>query len=91
MKVEVKLFSILRDCLPAEAKEGKAIIAMPESAALSDLMVRLGIDRKLGYPPQDIIARAGWQVIVNGGFESNMDRLLRDEDYVQIFPPVAGG
>jgi molybdopterin converting factor small subunit len=91
MKVEVKLFSILRDCLPPEAKQGRATIELPEPATLSDLITHLGVDQKLGYTPQDIIARAGWQVIVNGSFESDLGRSLKDEDFVQIFPPVAGG
>ncbi|MEW5960151.1 MAG: MoaD/ThiS family protein [Chloroflexota bacterium] len=91
MKVEVKLFSILRDCLPAGARQGQAVIELPEPATLRDLITHLGIDQKLGYSPQDIIARAGWQVIVNGSFEASLERRLQAEDYVQIFPPVAGG
>jgi len=91
MKINLKLFSILRDCLPAEAKQGQATIELPEEVTLSDLVTHLEIDQRLGYLAQEIVTRAGWQVIVNGAFERDMARLLQDGDQVQIFPPVAGG
>jgi molybdopterin converting factor small subunit len=91
MKINLKLFSILRDCLPPDAKQSQATIELPQTATLSDLVIHLGIDRRLGFVPQEIVTRAGWQMIVNGVFERDMARPLQDGDQVQIFPPVAGG
>lgn len=91
MRVRLRLFSILRDCLPPDLSRGSAPIDLPEGASLGDLVVRLGIDRRLGCSPTDLIGRAGWQVLVNGVHEPEMGRTLQDGDEVQIFPPVAGG
>ncbi len=91
MKVHVNLFSILRDCLPPGATRGEATVELSEGARLVDLIVHLGIDRRLRRPAQSLSVGAGWQVLVNGQFESEMGRALADGDQVQIFPPVAGG
>ena len=50
MKINLKLFSILRDCLPAEAQQGQATIELPEEATLSNLVTHLEIDQRLGDP-----------------------------------------
>lgn len=91
MQVQIRLFSILRDCLPPEAPQGRALIDLPEGTSLGDLIAHLGIDRRLGCEVVDLAGRAGWQVLVNGGYEAEMRRVLRDGDQVQVFPPVAGG
>ena len=91
MDITVKLFSMLRDCLPPDASQGQVTISFPEGTTLGDLVTQLGIDRRLGYSPQEVISRAGWQIIVNDSFESNIERGLQDGDRIQIFPPVAGG
>lgn len=90
MKVHAKLFSILRECLPPGAARSEATVELPEGACLTDLIVHLGIDRRLGHPAQALSA-VGWQVLVNGQFELDMSRALADGDHVQIFPPIAGG
>jgi molybdopterin converting factor small subunit len=91
MRIDVQLFSILRDCLPPGAEQGNATVSLPDGAKLADLVAHLGIDRRLGYDATDVVARAGWQVMVSGEYEPDMERLLQDGDQVRIFPPVAGG
>ncbi len=91
MKIQVQLFSILRDCLPPDAERGQATIALPDGATLADLVTHLGIDQQLGYSAPEIITRAAWQVVINGSFASDIERSLQDGDQVQIFPPLAGG
>ncbi len=91
MKVQVQLFSILRDCLPVDAVRGCASLELAEGARLTDLIVELGIDRRLGHAAASLSTDAGWQVLVNGQFECDMSRPLAQGDQVQIFPPVAGG
>ena len=91
MQIHVQLFSILRDCLPPSAERGKATIDMPEGATLGDLVVHLGIDQYLGFSAADMSARAGWQVMVSGRHEPNVERVLQDGEQVIIFPPISGG
>jgi molybdopterin converting factor small subunit len=91
MQVQVRLFSILRDCLPSDAEGGKASIGLTDGATLADLITRLGIDRKLGLAPDQITSQAGWQLLVSDRFEADMTRVLQDGDEVKILPPVSGG
>ena len=89
MNINVQLFSILRDCLPSD--KSWATVTLPEGATLADLMVHLGIDRRLGYNPQDILTEAAWLVLINKSGENDTERTLREGDKVQVFPSVAGG
>jgi molybdopterin converting factor small subunit len=91
MEIHVQLFSILRDCLPPDARRGKATVHLPQGATLADLAAHLGIDRHLGCQASELTSTAGWQVLVSGAFEWDMGRALRDGDEVSIFPPVSGG
>lgn len=91
MQIQVQLFSFLRDCLPRDAEGDRATIGLPENATLSDLVKHLGIDRHLGFESADEIVKAGWQVMVSGQFELDMERILQDGDEIRIFPPIAGG
>ena len=91
IQIHVQLFSILRDCLPPDAKRGKATISLPRGATVADLVMDLGIDRQLGDTARDVVAKANWQVMVSGRFETDMGRVLQDGDEVRIFPPVSGG
>ena len=88
MKVDVRLFSILRDCLPPA---GRGSVELPERATLADLVSHLGIDRHLGCAAAELTTAASWQVMVSGQFELDMARVLRDGDEVHIFPPISGG
>lgn len=71
--------------------QGQARLTLPQGTTLADLMVHLGIDCRLGFAPADVVERAGWQVTINGQYEANMERELREGDFVRVFPPVAGG
>ncbi len=91
MQIHVQLFSILRDCLPPGTKRGQASLELPPGSTLADLIVHLGVDRRLGHAADEVVSRAGWQVMVAGKYEPDMGRVLQDGDEVRIFPPVAGG
>ena len=91
MQIQEQLFSILRDCLPADAEGGQATVTLPEGASLADLVRHLGIDEYLGYVAAELTSRAHWQVMVSGQFELDMERKLQNGDEVRIFPPVSGG
>jgi|YNPNPStandDraft_1061719.scaffolds.fasta_scaffold48423_1 molybdopterin converting factor small subunit len=91
MQVRLNLFSILKECLPPEARQGHVTVDLPPGATLRDLVQRFGIDRRLGVPPGGSLAEKGWQVLVNGIYEASLDRTLADGDEVSIFPPMAGG
>jgi molybdopterin converting factor small subunit len=91
VQIQVHLFSILRDCLPPDAERGKVTIVMPDGATVGDLIVHLGIDQYLGFSAADVGHGAGWQVMVSGRHESDVDRILHDGEQVMIFPPISGG
>jgi molybdopterin converting factor small subunit len=96
MQIRVRLFSILRDCLPPDAgargtSREQATVTLAEGATLADLVTHLGIDRYLGYDAGELTSGAGWQVMVSGQFELDMGRTLQDGDEVYIFPPASGG
>lgn len=91
MRVRLNLFSILRECLPPEAQKGRVAVDLPTGATLRDLVQHFGIDRRLGVPPGASLVQSGWQVLVNGTYEEDMQRVLADGDEVSIFPPMAGG
>jgi molybdopterin converting factor small subunit len=84
VKVEVRLFALLRDKLP-DAPRGRATIELAEGASLLDLLARLDI-------PSDVAT----MVLINGERVSRDDEQraawqLAPGDDVAIFPPVAGG
>jgi molybdopterin converting factor small subunit len=91
LQIEVHLFSILRDCLPPGSSGGSASVTLLEGATLADLVRHLGIDRYLRCQVLELTTELGWQVMVAGKFELDLDRPLRDGDKVHIFPPVSGG
>lgn len=93
MQIDVQLFSVLREVLPPGSVRGRTVVALPDEPAprLMDLVIVLGIDRRLGVPAAEFTARSSWQVLVNGLSEGNIHRQLHDGDLVQIFPSMAGG
>ncbi|MGC8837846.1 MAG: MoaD/ThiS family protein [Anaerolineae bacterium] len=91
MRVRLHVFSILKECLPSDAQQGRMEVDLPPGATLRDLVQRFGMDRRLGVPPGGSLAQVGWQVLVNGTYEADMDRTLAEGDEVSIFPPMAGG
>ncbi len=84
MKLEVRLFAVLREKLP-DAPRGRATVDLPDGTTLWDLLGRLEI------PP------AQAQIVLVNGVQIPRDRETREGrrleagDVVAIFPPVAGG
>jgi len=78
MQVQVKLFSLLRQHLPEEAR-GEAAVELPEGATVDDLVEHLGIVRRIKI------------LTINGERESDRCRPLQEGDNVRIFPFVVGG
>jgi sulfur carrier protein ThiS len=91
MRVELVFFSILRHCLPPDADGYEAAVEVAENTTLGDLLSRFGVHRRLGVESSDLIVETGWQVLVNGRFEPNVERVLEHSDRIAIFPPMAGG
>ena len=77
MKIHLKLYSILRDKLPASSN-GTMVLELNEGATLAGLLQEIDIERKV-------------VISVNGVQESNKSRQLRDGDEVKIFSSTSGG
>ena len=76
--MHVKLFSHFREHLPRETR-GAATVELPDGATIERLLVQLGIDEHVKL------------ITINNKPETDRQRVLRDDDAVQIFPPVVGG
>ncbi len=79
MKINVKLFSMLRQCVPDYDPESGVDIALASQATVADLIRRLNI-------PEDRKPVVTWN-----GRVLKPDDKLSDGMAVQIFQPVAGG
>ena len=84
MRVNVRLFASLRELLP-DAERGRATREVAEGASLLDLIESLEIPDKQAQ-----------MVLVNGDQaprrpEQRAAVLLKEDDTVAIFPPLAGG
>lgn len=77
MKIHLKLYSILREKLPPDAK-GRAVIELDEGASLEDLLIKLGIQNRV-------------VISVNDMYETDTSRRLKDGDQVKIFSSISGG
>jgi molybdopterin converting factor small subunit len=77
IEVQVQLYSILREKLPAEA-QGRTILRFEDGATVEDLLRRLDIGRRV-------------VISVNGQHEADGGRPLGDQDEVKIFSSVGGG
>ena len=77
MHIHVKLYSTLREVLPAENK-GETTLQLPAQATLTDLLDQLGINRRV-------------VISVNETHEADKTRSLQDGDFVRIFSSVSGG
>ncbi len=78
MRVQVKLFSTLREALPREAR-GTADLELAQEATVEELLTVLGIHDRVKL------------VTVNGERETDPRRCLAEGDMVYVFPPVVGG
>jgi molybdopterin synthase sulfur carrier subunit len=86
MKIEVKLFAGFRKYVPDKSIEndraGKAnsfIIDVPHGSNVGDITSSLGI-------PEDTK-----KIIFINGIHGDRKTILKDNDRLGIFPPVAGG
>ena len=87
MRVGVKLFATLAECVPEHIRRqtvdwraGRAFAwDLPEGSTLTDLIDALAL------PCEDVK-----QVFVNGRAQP-FDHILKDGDQVGIFPPIGGG
>jgi molybdopterin converting factor small subunit len=77
LKIQLQLFSILREALPSESK-GRAVLELEEGASLVNVLEELGIKRRV-------------VISVNSVLERDHTRQLRDGDEVKIFLSVSGG
>jgi sulfur carrier protein ThiS len=77
MEVEVRLYSILREKLPPEAR-GRTTVTLEESATVADLLEALEIE------PNVVVS-------VNGDHERDHDRQLNPGDLVRLFSSISGG
>lgn len=83
MKITLKLYATLSDRLPAHAKRNQADVDVPEGATLQWVVDEYQVPPELAH-----------LVLVNGHFFCDADRsqtLLKENDVVAIWPPVAGG
>ncbi|HSM70019.1 MAG TPA: MoaD/ThiS family protein [Anaerolineales bacterium] len=77
MQINVKLFGILRDQLPATQK-GKTQVELQDGASVADLLAHLNITRRV-------------EVAVGDDIEADMDHILTNGDQVDIFTAIGGG
>ena len=79
MRVEVHLFATLARFLPPESREGRVVLDVPDGARAREVIQRLGI------PPEFE------RVLLVNGHEADADAVLRADDVLTLFPPLAGG
>jgi len=77
MKVQLELFSILREKLPREAR-GQTVLELSEGATVADIVTRLDITGNI-------------VVSVNDIHDPQRSRALNDGDNVKMFSSVGGG
>ncbi len=84
MKVTFKLFAMLQDYLPPEAKQANALaLELDEGANIQQVIERFGLPQKMCH-----------LVLVDGSFVPPAERavrVLKDGETLAIWPPIAGG
>ena len=83
MRITFKLYASLGDYLPAGAFQNAIGIDVDPQISLNALMDLYNVPRELAH-----------LVLVNGVFQCTADRdqpMLKEDDVVAIWPPVAGG
>lgn len=84
MKITFKLYATLQDLLPSGAVKNAIVIEVPETVSLNDIIDQYRVPRELAH-----------LVLVNGLFHCKEDRdargVLKENDVLAIWPPVAGG
>lgn len=77
MHVNIRVYGMLRDKLPPEAK-GKTTLDMPEGSTIQDVLDRLGVNTMI-------------KASVNEELVRDLSHPLQDGDSLQLFRPVGGG
>ncbi len=83
MKVTLKLFANLADCLPAGARRNEVDLDVEEDACVGELLDRFRLPAPLTH-----------LVLVNGQYIAREQRptwRLKDGDHLAVWPPIAGG
>jgi len=84
MRITFKLYALLTDYLPSEARVGNAMpLDLPEGSTILQAI-----------EPFHLPARLVKLVLVNGVYvapEQRAEHALKDGDVLAIWPPVAGG
>lgn len=80
MTVEVRLFATLRQYLPPGSERAATRIDVRDGASIDDVLACLGV-------PSD----SAKLVLLDGRFEPDRRRPLRDGQVLSVFPPLAGG
>ncbi|MFW9996671.1 MAG: MoaD/ThiS family protein [Candidatus Odinarchaeota archaeon] len=81
MKVKIKLYATLRSRAPVEVGIGEAFeLNVDNDTNIVDLLTKLNIT------DEDVKI-----VMVNGESVDDLQKSLKSEDLVVIFPPVGGG
>jgi sulfur carrier protein ThiS len=83
MKVKVKLYATLMDCLPPGTKGHEVAVDVGDDACIVDVLGRFSLPERLTH-----------LVLVNGYFVAREARPtwhLKEGDHLAVWPPVAGG
>ena len=83
MRITFKLFATLSDYLPPERQGNIMPIEVPEGTSITDIVHQFQLPIKLVH-----------LVLVNGKYIKAEERdtyLLKEDDVLAIWPPVAGG
>lgn len=78
MKITLKLFANLREYLP-HCEGNKCQLELFENTSLEDMLVKLNI-------PMDLP-----KIIFVNGVHKDFNYILKENDEVSVFPPIAGG
>jgi sulfur carrier protein ThiS len=84
VNISFKLFAMLQDYLPPEAKQSNALLLeLEEGATILQVIERFGLPLKSCH-----------LVLVDGSFVPPAERgtrMLKDGETLAIWPPIAGG
>ena len=84
MKLILKLYAGLTECLPPDAVDNKLMIEISEHNTAHEVLDRYNVPRERAH-----------LVLLNGVYikpeDRNKQRVFKDGDTLAIWPPVAGG
>lgn len=84
MKITLKLFAMLTDYLPVQARgDNRVEVEVPDGATITQTIEPYGLPPRLVH-----------LVLVNGHYippDSRAGHVLKDGDALAIWPPIAGG